>query len=363
MKIKAWTLAEMAIGLAIVMLLTYATMTITKSNNNNKAKLFVYGAIKNIAMGNGSISDKYGEFFPEGTDETAGAWYCNEIKDVFALANDPNCADVNAIFKFGNGLTIQGLAKNWTAPYKYKNASCTASYCKETPDFWYKNLLIDINGNGVKPDKLGVDRFPMRLYKGFSAMGADLSGIVYPACGTYDYVNDPNGTKRTMTTGGYCESGFNFLEDRNVVSYNIYKADNILSKMKERSGGEVYNGGTMKDKNVTATLVQGSMSFMEADCMAYAGNGFFNKLQCSAAGYRLHPDCAHYDMCTLCNDSLYGTNYNVCPADYNTQAKCRERATAINSHTNVDRSCFVLLNKPMGGLGFLGGALMGDLDM
>ena len=145
MKFKAWTLAEMTIGLAIVMLLTYATMTITKSTNNNKAKLYVYGAVKNLAMGNGSISDKHGEFYPERPNASTGDWYCNEIADVFALATPVNCSSKTTIFKFGNGLTIEGLAKDWTAPYSYKSDTCTTTHCNSTPDFWYKNIMIDIN--------------------------------------------------------------------------------------------------------------------------------------------------------------------------------------------------------------------------
>ncbi|MBQ8635455.1 hypothetical protein IJX73_03790 [bacterium] len=357
MKIKAWTMAELAVSMLILIVLSYASITVTKVNGNNQAKIFTYAMMKNLSYGHGSISDKYGEFYPEDADETSGDWYCKNLADIFALSNTPSCATTTAVFKFANGVKIEGLSRAWVAPYTYKADSCIdEKHCKEEPDFWYKNILLDVNGDS-NPNKIGVDRIPLRIYRGFTALGGDISGLVVPACGTYDYTYDPTGAIKYLNSGSYCADSINLIENNELISYNIYRADDVLEGMKDWSSGD------MKDKTTTASLVAGSISYMEADCKAYGGNGFFNKIQCYQAGYKLHENCANHDICKDCNGTLYGTTYNVCPTSYASNEACATRANTLNDKDGPDQSCFVLLNRPTQGLGFMAGALMGDIDM
>ncbi len=357
---KAWTMAELAVSMVVLIVLSYISVSAMKTNTNHQAKIFLYATMKNLAYANGRISDERGEFYPEDANESSGDWYCKNLVDTFTLKNSPNCSSESTYFQFANGVTIDGLARAWSAPYKYKSSSCVSN-CVETPDFWYKNIMIDTNGRSKAPNKIGVDRFPMRLYRGYNSSGTNLAGMVYPACGTYDYVYNPTGTQVKMETGSYCETNSNFIEESELISYNIYRVDQTLSEMKDWSSGK------MKDKEVGATLILGQQSFMKADCLAYGGNGFFNKLQCNAAGYKLHELCANYDICKDCKGSMHGTSYNVCPASYNSVLTCQTQAAALNpvaaGEHRPDQSCFIMMNRPMSGLGFLGGALLGDIDM
>lgn len=358
MKLKAWTMAELSVALVIIIVLAYASINVMKTNTLNSAKIFTYAMMKNFAYANGAISDKYGEFYPDDASEASGDWYCNSISDMFNLTNTPNCSSTNAQFVFPNGVTVDGLAQAWSIPYKYKSDTCLDNeLCKEAPDFLYKNILLDTNGT-KGPNTLGIDRVPLRIYRGYSALGGDISGLVTPACGTYDYVHDPNGNVVNLNTNSYCETGFDFIQDNELISYNIYRADKVLDGMKDWSGGK------MKDKSTTATLVIGTIPYMQADCMAYGGNGFFNKIQCEAAGYKLHEKCSNYDICKECSGTLYGNSYNVCPEAYNSISSCQSHAQDLSGiEEGPEQSCFIMLNKPMQGLGFLSGVLMGDIDM
>ena len=76
MKIKAWTMAELAVSMLIVIVLSYASITVMKTNDNNQAKIFTYAMMKNLSYGHGSISDTHGEFYPEDANESSGDWYC-----------------------------------------------------------------------------------------------------------------------------------------------------------------------------------------------------------------------------------------------------------------------------------------------
>lgn len=358
MKIKAWTMAELSVAMVIIIVLSYASITVMKTNNVNSAKIFTYAMMKNFAYANGAISDKYGEFYPSSASETSGDWYCKNLSDMFNMTNSPDCKTESAKFNFPNGATVEGIAKPWSVPYLYRSETCLdTKWCKEEPDFLYKNILLDVNGDKA-PNKLGIDRVPLRVYRGYSALGGDISGLVTPACGEYDYVHDPKGNVVKLTVNSYCETGFDFIQDNELVSYNIYRTDKVLDSMKDWSSGK------MKDKSTTATLVIGTIPYMQADCMAYGGNGFFNKVQCSTAGYRLHEKCANYDICKKCSGTLYGSSYNVCPASYNSVAACQSHAQELSGLTKgPEQSCFAILNKPMQGVGFLSGVLMGDIDM
>ena len=373
---KAWTMAELAVAMVIVIILSYASLTSIKTTSNNQGKILMYATIKNLLYANGSISDKYGEFYPEAESKkdiknfvnsgTAfpGTWYCNEMKEMLSTTNTPDCSNAATTFNLPNGVKVYGLAGNWQYPYTYKNpnaVACSADrQCNALPDIYYRNIMVDVNGDS-RPNEVGIDRFLLRIYRGFTPLGTDVSGQVYPRCGTYDYITDPTGTTKYMTTlansnSTTCVSGQNFIDDNEIVSYNIYRPDKTLT-----SG--------VKDKEVTASIVAGKLSLIKADCMAYGGNGLFNKYQCSKAGYFIHPECAHYDLCADCSGNLFDKStlgYNVCPEGYRSIDSCKTKAAANNptasTHT-PNQACFVMLNRPTGGLGFFAGAVMGEFDM
>ena len=370
---KAWTMAELAVAMVIVIILSYASLTSIKLTSNNQGKILMYATIKNLMYANGSISDKYGEFYPESqykADVAAGSfsgnWYCNEMKEMLSTTNTPDCNSASTTFNLPNGVKVYGLAGNWQYPYTYKNSNTTAcstgasGFCSAAADFYYRNIMVDVNGDSA-PNEVGIDRFLLRIYRGFTPLGTDISGQIYPRCGTYDYTIDPTGATKNMTTNAHssataCVSGQNFIDDNEIISYNIYRPDNTLT-----SG---VNG-----KEVTASILAGKLSLIKADCMAYGGNGIFNKYQCSQAGYYLHPECAHYDLCEDCSGQLFGKStlaYNVCPTGYRSVANCKTKATANNptasAHT-PNQACFVMLNRPTGGMGFFAGAVMGEFDM
>lgn len=372
MKKRAWTMAEMTVAMIIVIVLSYASITSIKTTSNNQGKILMYATVKNLLYANGAISDQYGEFYPESESKNdiknnsfPGTWYCNRLKDMLTTTNDPNCGSASATFNFPNGVKVYGLAGNWQYPYTYRNSdsiACTSnSFCSATADFYYRNIMVDVNGDS-KPNEVGIDRFLLRIYRGFTPLGTDISGYVYPRCGSYDYVIDPTGATKYMnvqadTSAIACPtSNFDFINDNEILSYNIYKVDKTLAD-------------GVRGKEATATLVVGQLPLMKADCMAYGGNGVFNKYQCSQAGFYIHPDCAHYDLCLDCSGKLFDKDalaYNVCPTGYRSISTCQTKATANNptASTNTpNQTCFMVLNRPTGGLGFFAGAVMGDFDM
>ena len=54
--------------------------------------------------------------------------------------------------KFVNGVTVKGVASEWVIPF-------------ENAEYQFKNIEIDIDGNKGM-NRLWVDRFPMRVFKG-----------------------------------------------------------------------------------------------------------------------------------------------------------------------------------------------------
>ena len=50
MKKKAWTMAEMAIAMIILMILCALSMALIKNANINKARIFLYVGLKNVLL-------------------------------------------------------------------------------------------------------------------------------------------------------------------------------------------------------------------------------------------------------------------------------------------------------------------------
>ena len=62
MRKNAWTLAELTVVMVAVVILTSATMSIMKNININKARVYVYSAMRNITMGNISVTHENNAF-------------------------------------------------------------------------------------------------------------------------------------------------------------------------------------------------------------------------------------------------------------------------------------------------------------
>ncbi len=342
---KAWTMAEMMVAFIIIIIVSVIGMTTIKPNQN-KAKIYVYATIKNFGRANAYLIEKYGELVSD--DMTVGANldpYCIYVADVFSIEGKPNCstlaADKDAVnITMANGVTVQGLASSWISPF-------------DKADFYFKNIVIDIDGQ-KGANKLGVDRFPLRIFKEGNyegiVLGVDCNKETFydpdDQTKTYDLYN---GTKKHP----YCYDGFtpagtrktnNFLTDGTIFSYDIFVP---IEEGEEESRTKVV--GT-------------SLSTMQADCMAYGGMGFFSKKQCSDNGFRLHSSCVTSETCEACK----GSNYDVCPKKSPNDTVTVDIAgceTMQKDNNPNDFGCVTFITKPTAGLGMLAGALMGEIDM
>ena len=111
-------------------------------------------------------------------------------------------------------------------------------------------------------------------------------------------------------------------------------------------------------------MVAGRMSAIEADCKAYGGIGFYHAQTCKEYGFNLLERCAHESTCESCAE------YGVCPNGVD-KAGCDTLASnnLINAkqedgtYASTGFQCFTLINKPTGGMGMIGSAVFGDMDL
>ncbi len=355
-KISAWTMVEVIIALSLILLLSGMCLTVYKPNVQ-KARIFVYAALKNLTRGNLAILQKDEDIdeLPMGraknianntnTDKDA---YCIALADVFALKSLPDCkvdsevyANTKVNITFPNESTVQGLTNNWITPYPES-------------EFKFKNIVLDIDGSkGV--NKVWVDRFPLRIYNG----GAFTGNIQAVDCSD-DAVYKEDGTKIALDTNAkgknpYCKQGFTsngaevkkaFPRDKKVISYDVFRA-------------------ATDEEETTGVLIASALSPMEADCGAYGGAGFFHKKQCgdtTKGVYRILSKCATTENCDTCATTGAGA---ICPkkADdsgvTNNATECKAVATSLNPS---DLTCFIVLHKPSGGTTFLLETLVGEFD-
>lgn len=350
MKKYGWTLVELTIAIIVIMLLSAMSMSITKNININKNKIYIYAALRNLSMGHIAIMEmpaNNGSFYPD-TAQTSDSnnsipndWYCMYLSDGFSLVANPNCAktasSTTVNLRFPNGITFYGMASPWNVVHStdYKT-------------LYYKSIMIDADGEGGM-NKIGVDRFPMYVFRGSTDRGVSIDGMVIPTeCGK-NYIYKDGGTTKYNLTNTYCDGKTNNLaSDNTVISQNIYR---------------VTDG-----KNTTkATIIAGRMSTIEADCKAYAGTGFYTRYHCSEYGIKLHERCAHEITCENC-----ATNGNICPATAASVDLCNglaetNKISVKNPDTGANENqgfqCFSLLNKPSSGLGMVGSSIFGDMDI
>lgn len=345
MKKFAFTMAELTICIIALIILCAASTTITKSLNVNKSKIYIYAALRNLTLGNIAISEmptNDDTFYPDtaqtyDSDSTkTDDWYCIFLSDSLSLAANPNCSktalstDVNLIFP--NGTTFRGISSSWEEAYE---------------GLYYKNILIDADGEEGM-NKLGVDQYPFRIFRGKNHADMTLDGIIYPVeCGNDKmyYMKDGSLLVTSMISS-YCNGKNNRIaSDNTVVSYSIYKVTD----------------GEKPDK---ATIVASKLSAIEADCKAYGGKGFYHGAICRDYGFKLLEKCAHETTCEDC------ATYGVCP-NGGDKASCDTLANnnKINAkqedgtYASQGFQCFTLLNKPSSGMGMVGSTIFGNMDI
>jgi len=346
-KINAWTMVELVIALTILILLSTLCITVYKPNIQ-KAKIVIYATIKNLTQGNIAIMEANDNTLVEDNvvdGSNVYDWHCLRLADVFSLENNADCKvdsekkkNLKVNLTFPTGVTVQGLTNDWLEPF-------------DGSEYKIKNIVVDIDGrSGV--NKIGVDRFPLRLYDGSGFTGM----IQVVNCKSDKDVVYNDDTK--VTLGGdfrpYCKQGFEangnasnvvFDLDNKIISYDIYRA-------------------TSSEEEATAELVASSLAPMDADCGAYGGEGFYHKKQCEDSSNKINGDylrirtkCATSTNCAECG--------NICPRNKddnsNTdESSCTTMAASLNPE---DLPCFTLLHKPSGGTTFLLETLIGQFDM
>ena len=158
-KNSAWTLMEMIVAIAIISILSgFMLSTI----NIDVSKLFMYSSIKNLENATAIINDQF-ETFHDQANTGSNDWLCMKLADIFTIEDTINCTattsgSANVNFVLPTGVSFQGLANAWLLPY-------TGAL------YYYKDIVVDINGTAGKPNKVWVDRFPMRIYSGSEFTG------------------------------------------------------------------------------------------------------------------------------------------------------------------------------------------------
>ncbi len=346
MKKKAWTLVELFLAMGIIILISSFLLTTFKPNTQ-KSKVYIYAAMNNLTKGIISVMEKYGEDAttsktltyqnPDSTDDT----FCLELADVFSLAKEANCEQSEPIstvnLEFPNEVTIQGLATPWKTPY-------------EGCEYNFKNIIIDVDGEkGL--NKLGIDRFPLRIFQ-----GGKVDGVIMPINCEDDSVYDEEGNKIVLTdsTGKspFCKQKFdssgalftkNLLLDDKIINYDIYRSE-------------------MVEEKSVAKIVSSAQSLAMADCMAYGGYGYLSKEQCAQMGIKIHTKCASSETCEKCAE----VSPTICPLkeDGITQTDfdgCMELVEA-NKVNGEEVKCFTIQHRPMGGASFLLESIIGEIN-
>lgn len=345
---KAWTLAELTIAITILLILTAASISVTKNINVNKTKMNLYAAIRNLTMANIAIKEKplsYSLFYPKSAEEydaddtKTNDWYCMNVADAFSMKIAPNClksAAANTVnITLMNGVTYMGLATPWKEVY---------------PDLFYKNITIDTNG-ASSPNALGIDIFPVRVFKGKKYDGLTMDGIIMPVNCTsdkiYNSTDEINLGNDDSKKHPSCTAEYDFLADTNFFAQNIYRVMEVPNKANPR-----------------ARMIVGSLSTAKADCLAHGGKGYLSEKQCAELGFSLHQHCANKRTCKGCKAE--DDSYNICP-EGGDEATCEALAEAneveISLNHKYTYECFYLMDKPSSGLGVLGNGALGSLDL
>ena len=353
MKSKAWTMAELTIAVMVIIILSAISMSVTKNININKAKIFMYAVLRNLNLGNVAVTEANESVFYPSTAATSDEdtsvtndWYCLHLVDNFTLKGSPDCTkkysndkDATINFTFTNGVTFQGFATKWKNAYSGLD---------------YKNVVVDVDGEGGS-NKVGVDRFPLRIFKGKTHQGDNANGMIFPVnCdSTKDTLTTSDGATVTLELNPYCFDKFdatgsnkkaNLALDTEVLTNNIYRVTNA-------------------EKETSAQTMIAARSTMEADCMAHGPKGFYGAKVCADNGFKLHQKCAHTFVCSGCDSAE-----NVCPdqddeGTLGTEETCNTKAGENEAAAGKAFRCFVFLNKPTSGMGMIGSSIMQEIGM
>ncbi len=317
-KLKAWTLAELTICIAVLFILASVGVSTIKPGASTKTKLFVYAAIKNLSAANSSLIQSYDDTYAETQKNAAGdacldEAYCSRVTDLFTVTGTVNCAaklsggkcvsnvaTTTANMVLPNGVEVYGLANDW------KDDS--------TGTYKVKDIKIDIDGaKGL--NKLWVDQFPLRVYQ--QGYGDTLRAV---KCGS-TAANTSDGVSHT-----YCgTSTKDYRKDEEVIKYEIYRASLPNA------------AGTIK-----ATMIASGLPELKANCMANTWQKAYPITDCKNNSYTVMPKCMNTGI--TCND---GTN-NIC---------------AATNENPDDLPCFVILQKPHSGAGMLLDGVLDEIDI
>lgn len=344
-KNKAWTLMELVICIFIIILISSFLIKNFKPAPQ-KARIFLYAAMKNLSQANALVIDKKSSLMSDPSENVVddNDAYCLALADNMTLEKTPDCnktnhADYKVNLVFPNGLSIMGLTSDWIVPYP-------------DADYAYKNILVDVDGSKGK-NQLFIDRFPLRVYDSGNYMG-----MVMPVnCGTsFDKVYDTEGNVIPQTINPYCKGKtVHFLSDNKILSYDIYRADST-EEVKANPSDEDSVG-------MRAFVKRGLLSPEEADCQAYGGYGMLTKYNCNALGIRILDVCTTEEICDECHDTTNGID--ICPLDENdVPTATKEACLAVKNAKNPnDIKCFTYLHKPSGGANIMLNVALEEVDL
>ena len=312
---KAFSLTEIMICIAIMMVIAVVAIANIKPNDN-KIRLYAYSGINTLNSALSTLASEETGLSEADTPITADNklydWLCTKMADFYSLKSNINClttANENDInFTFANGITVQGLASAWIVGSK-------TSYDGE--NYIYKELVFDIDGPSKGMNKVGKDRFPMRIYK-----NGLIEGTIIPVdCSE-------------IGVGNYCKngntnSGVNLAKANEIISYGIYRRDS--------------------DESNKASAVASYKSYMEADCGAFGGLGYYNASECLDAGYKTILKCTNETICTSCDKN----GVNICANNGNTQLTESTCSEYVSTHNPSNFGCIMLLEKPSTGAGII----------
>ena len=311
---KAFTLTEILICIAIMMVMTVFAIVNIKPNDN-KIRLYAYAGMNALNSALGTIYSENGSLSvadaPITTDSGTFDWLCTKMADYFALKSSINCSttasmgDIN--FTLANGITIQGLANSWTIEGKTNS---------DGDKYIYKEFVFDIDSPSKGMNKVGIDRFPVRIYK-----NGLIEGTVIPSdCSA--------ATVGTYCKNGSTKSGVNLAKANDTINYEIYRRDS-------------------KDSD-KASAVASYKSYMEADCGIFGGVGYYTTAECAEAGYKLLLKCANETTCGACEDGR-----NICPLNGSTQLTSSTCITYAKNNNPENYGCIMMLGKPSTGAGII----------
>ena len=327
MKKQAWTLAELTVVIVVILILAKASISVARTMDINKGRIYMYATMRNLTMGNLAIKEKFGEFYPASASvhdaNNSTDWYCTNLADNFSIESTPFCADsttsTTANFIFSNGISFKGMSSAW------QNTS---------GDLYYKDILVDIDGD-LGSNKIGIDRYPLRVFRGTNTLGVNMDGMILPVdCNQADPL--------VGTSHSYCNGATNNIaSSAEIFSYSIYR---------------VTNG----KKPESATIIMAGKTALESDCLALGGKGIYPATACKAKNFYIHESCAHEDICADC--AFDGT----CPnngTEESCMALAEKNKLADKEGVLKGYKCIPLLTKPTSGLGLFGGAIMAEVGI